>query len=94
MNTSNISSYDDFENYFINSLNKHAPVKNKVLRANNKPFMNQTIKKAISDRSRLKNKANKTGNENDILKYKKIEKLCYIFESENSKVLFQKFKSK
>ena len=31
--------------------------------------MNQTIKKAISDRSRLKNKANKTGNENDILEY-------------------------
>ena len=70
-NTVNITSYDVLENHFVNSLNKHAPVKNKVLRANNKPFMNQTMKKAISDRSRFKNKANKTGNENDILKYKK-----------------------
>jgi len=33
--------------------------------------MNQTLKKAISHRSKLKNIANKTGQENDILKYRK-----------------------
>ena len=70
-NTSNTVYYDNFETSFVNTLNKHAPIKNKVLRANNKPFMNQTLKKAISDRSRLKNISNKTGKENDILNYKK-----------------------
>ena len=38
--------------------------------------MNQTLKKTISKRSRLKNIANKSGNENDIKIYK--EKRNYI----------------
>ena len=63
--------YDNFEASFVDVLNKHAPVKNKVLRANNKPFVNQVLKNAISKRSRLKNIANKTSNGEDILKYKR-----------------------
>ena len=68
---SNITNYNDLELSIINTLNTHAPIKNKVLRSNTKPFINQTLRKAISTRSRLKNIANKTGFESDILKYKK-----------------------
>ena len=70
-NISTITSYNDLEISIVNTLNAHAPVKNKVLRSNAKPFINQTLRKAISNRSRLKNIANKTGFESDILKYKK-----------------------
>ena len=37
-------------------LNKHAPLKKKHVRGNNKPFMNKTISKAIMLRTKLRNK--------------------------------------
>ena len=57
--------YEDFEISFKNVLNKHAPMKSKSVRANNSPFMNKTLSKAIMTRSRLKNKfQNNSTNEN------------------------------
>ena len=53
------------------TLNIHQPLKQKMIRGNNKPFVNKELKKAISTRSRLRNIANKTGNNDDIDKYKK-----------------------
>ena len=56
----------------VNSvLDKHMPIKHKILRGNHKPHVNKELKKAISTRSRLRNIANKTGNNDDIGKYKK-----------------------
>ena len=52
-------------------LNKHAPKKTKIFRGNHKPHINKTLRKAIMKRSQLKNKANKTKDPKDILKYKK-----------------------
>jgi len=63
--------YSDFERNFINTLNTHAPKKYKVLRGNNKPHINKTLRKAIMKRSQLKNKANKTQKTIDIRNYKK-----------------------
>ena len=54
----------------MQTLDKHAPKKQKVLRAKNKPYMNKDLSKAIKSRSRLKNIANKTKKETDINKYK------------------------
>ena len=39
-------------------LNKHAPLKSKVIRGNNKPFVTRTLRKAILRSSALKKKAN------------------------------------
>ena len=39
--------YEDFENIFVNTLNKHAPLKTQIIRANETPFMNKEIKKSI-----------------------------------------------
>ena len=50
------STYDEFEAVFVETLNKHAPLKEKNIRANNYPFMNKIISKAIMNRSRLKNR--------------------------------------
>ena len=43
------------------SLDQFAPLKKIVLRGNNKPQMTSQLRKAIMKRSRLKNKANKSG---------------------------------
>ena len=46
-------TYNQFENIFMRQLDKHAPMKEKYIRANNTPFMNKKINKAIMNRSRL-----------------------------------------
>ena len=56
------AKFEDFETIFMNILNKHAPMKEKLIRANNSPFINKT--KAIMTRSRLKNKFLKNPTEN------------------------------
>ena len=40
-------NYELFEHTFMNLLNKHAPMKTKYVRANNSPFMNKILSKAI-----------------------------------------------
>ena len=65
-------NYLEFEKNFVETLNKHAPKKNKIFRGNHKPHINKTLRKAIMKRSQLKNKANKTKDPKDILKYKKL----------------------
>ena len=44
----------------VRVLNSHAPKKVKVLRGNRKPHLNKKLRKAIMERSKLKNKANKS----------------------------------
>ena len=48
-----ISSYESFETTFIEVLNKHSPLKKKLLRANHAPYITKTSKKAIMCRSQL-----------------------------------------
>ena len=51
-----VSNYSDFEEIFLKVLDKHAPVKKKVVRANDKPFMTKALRRAIMVRSSLRNK--------------------------------------
>ena len=46
-------------------LNHHAPIKKSKLRGNTKPHINKTLRKEMMKRSRLENKANKSGKEED-----------------------------
>ena len=52
--------YSSFQNCFGNVLDKHAPIKRKYARANDGPFMNRVLRKAIMLHSRLTNKYNKS----------------------------------
>ena len=73
-NISNISDetcHDTFQTAFIDTLNMHAPIKSKYVRANNPPFINRSLSKAIMTRSRLKNKYNKSPNKRNKIRYKK-----------------------
>ena len=49
----------DFQNIFLTIWNVHAPVKKKVVRGNNAPFMNRTLSKAFMHRAKLRNKSHK-----------------------------------
>ena len=50
-----VLGYAHFEHIFLQVLEKHAPIKQKVVRANDKPFMTKALRKAIMRRSFLKN---------------------------------------
>ena len=70
------STYGEFEAVFIETLNKHAPLKEKTVRANNSPFMNKIISKAIMNRSRLKNRFLKNPNDRNRSNYNKQRNYC------------------
>ena len=55
---------------FEEILNHHAPIKQTKVRGNTKPHINKAHRKEIMKRSRLKNKANKSGKEDDKRLYK------------------------
>ena len=52
-------SYDIFDAIVLSVLNKHAPVKQKYVRANEGPFMTKALSKAIMNRTHLRNRYNK-----------------------------------
>lgn len=56
LKNSEVGGYLHFESSFLKVLEKHAPMRQKVLRANDKPFMTRILRKAIMKRSTLKNK--------------------------------------
>ena len=68
--------YSQVQSIFLETLNNIAPVKIKILRYNNNPFMNKALRKAIMTRSRLKNKFNKNSSEKYWNSYKKKRNFC------------------
>ena len=75
MFTNNIN-YELFESTFMELLNKHAPMRMKYVRANNAPFMNKILSKAIMNRSRLRNKFLKNPNDINKINYSKHRNYC------------------
>ena len=69
-------SYDKFKVIFMATLDWHAPLKKKMIRGNNAPFMNKTLSKAFMYRSKLKNDFNKSPTEENNALYKKQRNYC------------------
>ena len=69
-------NYDNFLEIFINILNKHAPLKQKIVRGNQAPFMTKALSKAIMKRSKLKNNFNKYPSDENNRLYKKQRNYC------------------
>ena len=86
-NLYNISN-DDFVTTFLDILNKHAPLKQKYIRANDNPFVTKELRKEHMLRSRLRNKSYKDKTDDSALAYKKQKNKCVSQEN-----LFWKFKS-
>ena len=76
----------EFENIFMTILNIHAHLRKKYLRANNVPFMNKLLSKAIMVRSRLQNKFLKSKTSEIREAYKKTTKLLCYFVKRDKKI--------
>ena len=63
-------------NIVIALLNKHAPIKKKIMLFNNNPFMSKALRKAIMDKSKLKNICNNYRTEDNWANYKKQRNFC------------------
>ena len=68
--------YEYFKSTFMALLNYHAPMKEKMIRANNAPFMTKSLSKAIMTRSRLRNKFLKAPSKESEDKFKKQRNFC------------------
>ena len=76
MNCRDCSNYENFQSIFMDTFNKFAPPKEKYVRANNAPYMNKTLNKAIMTRSRLKNNFLKYPTNQNEEMYKKHRNFC------------------
>ena len=69
-------SYDIFDAMVLSVLNKHAPVKQKSVRANEGPFMTKALRKAITNRTHLRNRYNKDRTDENKKAFKNQRNLC------------------
>ena len=69
-------SYNNLTNTFSKIVDKHVPIKRKILRGNDAPFMNKELRKAIYCRSHLKNKLNKHQSDENRRKFKQQRNKC------------------
>ena len=88
LSTNSLNNYNEFENIFTNMLERHAPLKSKFVRANNKPYFSKSLRKAIMKRSRLKSLANKTKKPEDMINYKRQRNLVVRLNRESKKSFY------
>ena len=69
-------SYDTFEEIVVRLLNYYAPIKERHIRANNSPFMNKVLAKAVMTRSRLRNKFTRNPTPENRTNYTKYRNYC------------------
>ena len=70
------NDYNSFEDTFNAVLDKHAPVKTKLLRGNHKPYVTKAMRKAIMKRSELATKYRRSPTEDNLRAWKKHKNFC------------------
>ena len=83
-------SYELITKVFSNIVEKHAPLKKKFLRGNQAPFMTKEFRKAIYNRSRLRNKFCKIPSEENEKLYKKQRNRCVAIRKKSIRNYFNK----
>ena len=73
-----IDKYDILSNHVSALLDRHAPLKSKKIRGNNKPFVTKELRKAIMNRSRLRTKYNKWKSRENYVAYRLAKRKCDI----------------
>ena len=71
-----LSKFEPFEEIFENVLDKHAPKKTKIIRANNKPYVTKAMRKAIMKRSELATKFRNRPTDDNKKAFKKQKNFC------------------
>ena len=82
--------YDTLHKNVMNILQIHAPIKEKLVRANNAPFMNKKLSKAIMTRSRLRNKYKRNPTNSNETNFKKQRNYCVKLSRQSKKDYFNK----
>ena len=74
------NNWATFESKYLETVNRHAPLKKKTVRANHADHMTKEIRKAIMKRTQLANKKNRTNNEEDRIIFNRhknyVKRLC------------------
>ena len=70
----NNDMYSTFSDVFRSVLDRHAPLKRKMIRGNQAPFMTKQLSKVIMNRSKLRNRNIKWSSRENFLDYKKAKK--------------------
>ena len=86
--------YSVLSDTFSKIVNRHAPIKKKILRGNHSPFIIKEMRKAIYTRSRLRNKFCKSPSEENERKYKRQRNLCVSLSCKATKQCFSNITSK
>ena len=68
--------YGAFDTVVTDTLNRHAPLKTKYLRANDSPFMTKALRKAMMHRKKLRNRYIKRRTEENLKAFKKQRNFC------------------
>ena len=82
-------SYSKLTEIMSEVLEKHAPLKTKIIRGNQAPFMNKRLSKAIMNKSRIRNKYLQWPSRENFLAYKKIKNKCNNLLKKSKKKYFQ-----
>ena len=85
----NDSAYNEFETVFYSVLNKHAPIKAKILRHNINSFMTKILRKEIIQRSKFKNRFNKCRTYENWCNYKTQRNYCVSLLRKTKKQYFK-----
>ena len=81
-------SYQKFDKTFIEILNRHAPVKKKLVKANQAPYRTKALRKAIMRTSELETKYFKLTTNDTLKAYKKQKNYCSrLYKKEKKKFL-------
>ena len=75
---------------FEQILNLHAPIKERLIRGNNKPHVTKRLRKAIMKRSQMKHLAIKSGCPEDTNRFKKQRNLVVKLNKATKRSLFKK----
>ena len=87
-------NYKSITENFLEAIDKHAPLKKKLVRGNQAPFMNRDFQKAIYTRTRLKNKYWRDSSTENELAYKKLRNLCVSIGRKSITTYLNKFSDK
>ena len=79
--------YEDFYEIFMKTLDIYAPIKKKLVRGNNAPFMTKMLSKEIMHRSKLKNIFNNNPNEENERSYKRQRNHCVSLLRKEKKII-------
>ena len=80
-----IGDYKLFEKVHEDILNTHAPLKTKLIRGNDKPYVNKELRKELMVKRKLKHVANTTHLETDIKSFKRQRNKCVFLNRKRKK---------